>query len=229
MSDIAEIPVDEQERPLPPPPRPVRSALTDGPILRTLLGLAWPNVVALSAGTGTNWPLLLVPVSGGLQVWRHGDKWEQAQFIERAVDTQVHPSIRNPGYSRSFDLSLCVDDVNGDPFALTGLPAAQHRGRYGGYINFQQQVTSNATLFLNAVMADERTARVDRQIAAGLIYTGPFSTRPDDDVAFARQASADVHLFRTLRYDATIQQALNNPRNETRCSTNREGPNSEPH
>src|SRR3954467_15230373 len=51
MSDIAEIPVDEQERPLPPPPRPLRSALTDGPILRTLLGLAWPNVVALSAGT----------------------------------------------------------------------------------------------------------------------------------------------------------------------------------
>lgn len=50
MSDIAEIPVDEQERPL---PRPVRSALTDGPILRTLLGLAWPNAIALSAGTCT--------------------------------------------------------------------------------------------------------------------------------------------------------------------------------
>src|SRR6478735_11605615 len=53
MTDIAEIPVDEEERPLPPPPRPVRSALTDGPILRTLLSLAWPNVVALSAGTCT--------------------------------------------------------------------------------------------------------------------------------------------------------------------------------
>lgn len=50
MSDIAEIPVDEQERPLPPP---VRNALTDGPILRTLLGLAWPNAIALSAGTCT--------------------------------------------------------------------------------------------------------------------------------------------------------------------------------
>lgn len=49
MSDIAEIPVDEQERPLPPPP--VRGALTDGPILRTLLSLAWPNVIGLSAGT----------------------------------------------------------------------------------------------------------------------------------------------------------------------------------
>ncbi|UGY00127.1 MATE family efflux transporter [Bradyrhizobium quebecense] len=54
MSDLglAEIPVDEQERPLPPPvTRPARNALLDGPILRTLLWLAWPNVIALSAGT----------------------------------------------------------------------------------------------------------------------------------------------------------------------------------
>ncbi len=53
MSDVAvaEIPVDEEERPLPPPPRPVKSALLDGPILRTLVSLAWPNVIGLSAGT----------------------------------------------------------------------------------------------------------------------------------------------------------------------------------
>ncbi len=53
MSDIgvAEIPVDEDERPLPAPPRPARNALVEGPILRTLLRLAWPNVAALSAGT----------------------------------------------------------------------------------------------------------------------------------------------------------------------------------
>jgi putative MATE family efflux protein len=53
MSDIAvaEIPVDEDERPLPPPPAPVKNALTDGPILPTLLSLAWPNIVAFSAGT----------------------------------------------------------------------------------------------------------------------------------------------------------------------------------
>ena len=54
MSDIgvAEIPVDEDERPLPPPPAPVKNALVDGPILRTLLWLAWPNVDrAVSAGT----------------------------------------------------------------------------------------------------------------------------------------------------------------------------------
>ncbi|MGB8401754.1 MATE family efflux transporter [Bradyrhizobium sp.] len=53
MSDIgvAEIPVDEDERPLPPPEAPAKNALLDGPILRTLLWLAWPNVIALSAGT----------------------------------------------------------------------------------------------------------------------------------------------------------------------------------
>jgi Na+-driven multidrug efflux pump len=53
MSDIgvAEIPVDEKERPLPPPEAPVKNALLDGPILRTLLWLAWPNVIALTAGT----------------------------------------------------------------------------------------------------------------------------------------------------------------------------------
>src|SRR5213080_1795061 len=53
LPDIAvpEIPVDEQERPLPPPEPRARNALVDGPILPTLLWLAWPNVIALSAGT----------------------------------------------------------------------------------------------------------------------------------------------------------------------------------
>src|ERR1700754_3816530 len=47
---VAEIAVDEQERPL-PLQSAAKDALTDGPILRTLLSLAWPNVIALSAGT----------------------------------------------------------------------------------------------------------------------------------------------------------------------------------
>ncbi|HVJ40782.1 MAG TPA: carbohydrate porin [Dongiaceae bacterium] len=67
------------------------------------------------------------------------------------------------------------------------------RGRYGGYINFQQQITHTDTgnpkgglnLFLNAVFTDNRTATTDRQVAAGFIYTGPLSFRPDDDVALA--------------------------------------------
>src|SRR6478609_11937049 len=53
MSDlgVAEIPVDEKERPLQPLAAPLKNALVDGPILRTLLWLSWPNVIALTAGT----------------------------------------------------------------------------------------------------------------------------------------------------------------------------------
>src|SRR5712671_1575529 len=53
MSDIgvAELPLAEEEKlPLPPIAAPAKNSLVDGPILRTLLRLAWPNVVALSAG-----------------------------------------------------------------------------------------------------------------------------------------------------------------------------------
>ncbi len=53
MTDIgvAEMPLaDGDEAPLPPIAAPARNSLVDGPILRTLLRLAWPNVVALSAG-----------------------------------------------------------------------------------------------------------------------------------------------------------------------------------
>src|ERR1700749_1411648 len=55
MSEIgvAEIPVPAGKTP--PLPRitdPVKNPLLDGPILRTLLRLAAPNVVALTAGTG---------------------------------------------------------------------------------------------------------------------------------------------------------------------------------
>jgi porin len=78
-----------------------------------------------------------------------------------------------------------ADDVNGDPFAITGLPARRDRGRYGGYLSFQQQMTDNLSLFLNLVMADKRTSTTDRQIAAGVVYTGLFKSRPEDDVGFA--------------------------------------------
>src|SRR5947199_1206119 len=53
MSDIgvAEIPLaEEQSQPLPPVAAPARNSLLEGRILPTLLRLAWPNVVALSAG-----------------------------------------------------------------------------------------------------------------------------------------------------------------------------------
>src|ERR1700681_3886484 len=54
MSDIgvAEIPLADGDQPLLPSlAQRTKNPLLDGPILPTLLWLAWPNVVALSAGT----------------------------------------------------------------------------------------------------------------------------------------------------------------------------------
>lgn len=78
-----------------------------------------------------------------------------------------------------------VDDANGDPFDETGLPPARHRGRYGAYINFQQKLTPDLKVFLNAVIADDRTSTTDRQVAVGAVYTGLFDARPQDDVGLA--------------------------------------------
>lgn len=87
-----------------------------------------------------------------------------------------------------YDTSSAADvleDVNGNPFELTGLPARRHQGRYGAYLSIQQQVTENLGLFLNAVAADKRTSVTDRQVAVGLTYKGLFDARPEDDLGFA--------------------------------------------
>lgn len=84
-------------------------------------------------------------------------------------------------------------DVEGTYAAITGLPPRLDRGLYGAYINFEQQITrtpgwtpnGGLSVFLNAVIADRKTAVTDFQIAAGLVFKGPFSLRPKDDIAFA--------------------------------------------
>jgi len=68
----------------------------------------------LSVETGGGWPLLLVPAADGLQVWQHRDEWRQAQVIGRAIDTNLRPSVANPGYTTSLGFDLSVGDVNGD-------------------------------------------------------------------------------------------------------------------
>ncbi|TCL75980.1 carbohydrate porin [Rhizobium sp. BK251] len=94
-------------------------------------------------------------------------------------------SYKFGGWYDTSEADDVVSDINGDPMALTGLPAQRHRGRYGAYLNFQQQVTSNLSLFFNFVTADKQTSTTDRQIAAGLTFTGFWDARPKDDIGFA--------------------------------------------
>jgi porin len=40
-------------------------------------------------------------------------------------------------------------------------------------------------VFLNATQADDRTSTLDSQVAAGLLYVGPFDARPLDGIGLA--------------------------------------------
>jgi porin len=89
--------------------------------------------------------------------------------------------------------------ADGRPFALTGLAALRRGDRYGFYIQGQQQLTGAATydpdsgwkntkglaFFFNFIEADRATSTLDNQFASGLIYAGPFDSRPNDAVGVA--------------------------------------------
>ncbi len=90
-------------------------------------------------------------------------------------------------------------DSNGNPLAVTGLPARQDTGRSGFYVSLKQQVTGEAppngappttngeglTLFANFTQADEHTSMLDRQFAIGAVYKGAIPGRADDELALA--------------------------------------------
>ena len=95
-----------------------------------------------------------------------------------------------------YDTSTANDvfeDINGDPAVLTGLPFGRRHGRYGAYVNLEQQVmrfdaddpSRGLSLFLNATVADQRTATIDNQVALGVIRKGAFDLRPNDEIALA--------------------------------------------
>jgi hypothetical protein len=79
-------------------------------------GLDRPSVMhlPLSAETIGNWPLVLVPVDGGLQVWQYHQGWHKAQSIQRVLETRIWPSVGNPGYTKLIELSMGLGDLNGD-------------------------------------------------------------------------------------------------------------------
>lgn len=89
-----------------------------------------------------------------------------------------------------------ADDVLLDqelqPQVLTGGPPLRRQGRYGIYVNLQQQLTGARdgsepalSLFLNASQADTRTATTDNQVSIGLIFAGFLESRHGDQVALA--------------------------------------------
>ena len=95
----------------PPVPQKIISQPT---VVPEAMNHVWNKCFPLSAATGSDWPLLLVPVVGGLQVWQHQNGWHQVQFIKRPGDSLTSPSFYGHGYVQSYGLSLCIQDANGD-------------------------------------------------------------------------------------------------------------------
>lgn len=82
--------------------------------------------------------------------------------------------------------------ANHQPLVLNpGLPALMRNGTSGVYLNAQQQLTGSSanspglSVFFNWVEADHETATLSELLSLGLLYTGPFSSRPLDVVGFA--------------------------------------------
>ena len=104
-------------------------------------------------------------------------------------------------------------DNFGNFFALSGQPPATRQGLYGAYVSFQQQITRGSNenpnkglrVFFNAAFADNVTASIDRQIAAGFWYTGPLEVRPNDVIAFA---VGTTHQNQRITEVASLQNAL---------------------
>jgi hypothetical protein len=72
------------------------------------------NYFPCTANTRNGWPLLLVPVEQGLQVWQHRQAWRQIQTLEQTVGVQIWPEPSRPGYTRWTRLSLSLGDLDHD-------------------------------------------------------------------------------------------------------------------
>lgn len=124
-------------------------------------------------------------------------------------------SYKFGGWYASIDGKDVFTDVRGQAQLLTGLPPAVRAGRYGWYLNFQQQVTGTndgtgrgLTLFLNYTQADRRTALTDRQIALGASMTGIVPGRPQDAIGLA---FAETHVNGRVAWGQTLATLAGHP------------------
>jgi len=83
------------------------------------------------------------------------------------------------------------DGANGQAQGLSGGPFRSHSSKHGWWVVAQQQVTTHASdasrglsLFANFTVHDQDTNTVDNYQQVGMVYRGPFNSRPKDDIGF---------------------------------------------
>ena len=125
-----------------------------------------------------------------------------------------HPGIyKIGGWVETSQVRDIFEDDEGNPIVLSGKLGKTMRGRHGIYFEARQQLTPSSkgvgkaglSVFLNMFKFDDRTSKVDNYIGGGLIQTGTFASRPDDQLAIefsrthvnSRLADADRLLAQT--------------------------------
>jgi porin len=106
---------------------------------------------------------------------------------------QLKGSYKLGAWYNTSQTADAVENTQGQLLAIAGGQPLLRNGAYGWYLNFLQKLTNvspaepdrGVSAFLNITYADRRTATLDNQIALGLFYTGPFDSRPTDQLGFA--------------------------------------------
>lgn len=113
-------------------------------------------------------------------------------WLPRFGGGRLPGSYKIGGWYSTASLADVVGDFNTNPVVASGLVSVQRSGLYGGYLSFEQQFTRNESEnpkgglrgFVNFSVADQATSTTWMQVAGGLVYTGPFSERPNDQISF---------------------------------------------
>lgn len=82
-----------------------------------------------------------------------------------------------------------LKDANGNPAALSGQPYRKYSDNSGWWLSAQQQLTTvdgnnkrGLNVFTNLTFNDPDSSFIENLIQVGLIYRGPFASRPDDTI-----------------------------------------------
>jgi porin len=122
-------------------------------------------------------------------------------------------SYKIGGWYSSATAPDVVENTEYVPLAIAGGEPLLRHGQYGGYLNFQQQLTAPAgadskrglSAFVNATYADRRTSQLDNQIAVGVLYAGPIRSRPGDELGCA---VGETHVNPRVASVERLQDAL---------------------
>lgn len=138
--------------------------------------------------------------------------------VERAFTTKLGGDPKRSGIYKIgiwHDTSVSDDlvrDVNGGYAALSGLPHARQRGRWGAYAVARQQMTAPRAdgsgalnLSFSAVLPDARTNLIRSIVVTGITWTGLIPSRPKDEIGLAL---GRTHINgRLAKVEALQQQA----------------------